>query len=257
MSGITFLSNNLFDNATLSLTTGTENAQFPLSNLKNDSPSIKFRGIGNTAVILIDLLTTRDIDYVGVCGDPSDLFLINSASFKTSLTTDFSLSPSYNITLSNEHSIGYRQITEVTHRYVQLTIIGSGGFTELGKVFVGKALNIPLNSLSISSFSYGYKDKSIVRKNRYDQRFIDQLNTIKFLGGQIEYCTKDEQEDIDDMLIRHGQALPLWMIVDQDEEAMNSGQYKLTIYGYLNSDIEWSSAGGQLYSTSIEIGQAI
>lgn len=257
MSGITFLSNNLFDNATLSLTTGMENAQFPLSNLKNDSPSVKFRSLGSTAVILIDLLTTQDIEYVGIASDPADLFLITSASFKTSTTTDFSLSPSHSIPISNEHSIGYKQITIVNHRYVELTLVGSGGFAELGKVFIGESINIPQNSLSISSFSYGYKDKSVIKRNKYDQRFIDKLNTVKTLGGDIEFCTKDEQEAIDDMLIRHGQALPLWMIVDQEEEAMNAGQFKLAIYGYMDTDIQWSASGGQLYSTTIDIGQAI
>jgi hypothetical protein len=257
MSGITFLSNNLFDNATLSLTTGSENAQFPLSNLKNDSPSVKFRSVGSTAVILIDLLTTQDIEYVGIASDPADLFLITSASFKTSTTTDFSSSPSYSISISNEHSLGYRQITTVNHRYVELTLVGSGGFTELGKVFVGEGINIPQNSLSISSFSYGYKDMSEIKKNKYAQRFINKLNTVKTLGGDIEFCTKEEQELIDDMLIRHGKNLPFWMIVDPNEDAMNAGNFKLAIYGYMESDIKWSSSGGQLYSTGIDMDQAI
>lgn len=257
MSGISFLSENHFDIATLSLTTGTENAQFPLVNLKNDSPSVKFRGVGNTAVILIDLLTTRDIDYVAICADPNESFLISSASFKTSLTTDFSLSPVNNITLSFEQGIGYKQITEVTHRYVQLTITGTGGFTELGKVFVGKAINIPQNSLSISSFKYGYEDRSVIKSNRYGQKFIDKLNSVKILGGDIEYCTKSEQEIIDDMLIYHGQNKPIWMLVDEANEAMNSGEYKLTIYGYIENEIMWSANGGQIYSTGVNIKQAI
>jgi hypothetical protein len=36
MSGVNFLSENLIDNATLSLTTGTENSQFPLSSKRNN-----------------------------------------------------------------------------------------------------------------------------------------------------------------------------------------------------------------------------
>jgi hypothetical protein len=257
MSGITFLSRNLFDNATISLTTGTENSQFPLVNLKNDSPSVKFRSVGSTAVVLIDLLTTQAIDHVAIAADPADLFLISSATFKTSTTTDFSMSPTNTITLSSEHSIGYKSITEVTHRYVELTIVGSGGFAELGKVFVGKAINIPQNGISISSFSYGYDDKSVIKKNKYDQRFIDRLNTVKSLGGSIEYCTKAEQEEIDDMLIRHAKSVPIWVITDPDSEAMNEGQYKLAIYGYLDNQIKWSASGGQLYSTSIDVSQAI
>jgi hypothetical protein len=257
MSGITFLSENFVDSANLSLTTGTENSQFPLVNLKNDSPSIKFRSVGSTAVVVIDLLTTRDLDYVALVADPIDSFKISSASIKTSLTNDFTLSTAIPVSLSVAQAIGYVNFTEVTHRFIELTLVGSGGFAEIGKVFAGKGLNIPLNSISISSFKYGYTDNSTVRKNDYGQKFIDKTNQVKNLGGTIEHCTKDEQELIDDMLIRHGKTYPMWMLIDQNEEAMNDGQFKLTIYGYNEAGLEWSADGGQLFTTSIEIKQAI
>jgi hypothetical protein len=257
MSGLSFLSENLTDTATFSMTTGTENAQFPLENLKNDSPSVKFRGVGSTSVIVIDLLVTRDINYVAVAADPLESFQITSASFKTSATTNFSLSPSYSIDLSMEQTIGFKNITEVSHRYVELTLIGSGGFTELGKIFVGKAINIPLNSVSIDSFKYSIKDKSVIRQNKYSQKFIDVINQVKTLSGTIQYCTKDEQEELDDLFIRHGQAYPLWIILDENSEAMNEGKFKLTMYGYFETDPSWSADGGQLYTASMEMSQAI
>lgn len=257
MSGITFLSENLFDTASLSLTTGSENAQFPLENLKNDSPSIKFRSVGATAVILIDLLATRDIDYVAVAADPLTSFLINSASVKTSSTTDFSASMAHAIDLSEEQAIGFVNLDEVSHRYVELTLVGSADFTELGKVFIGKGLNIPLNSFSIGSFKYKTRDRSSTRENKYGTKFTDVLNQQKDLGGTIQYCTKDEQEQIDDMMIRHGQAYPLWLILDSQNQAMNNGKFKLTIYGYLETDPEWKADGGQLYSVDMLLRQAI
>lgn len=257
MSGITFLSQNYFDDASLSMTTGTENAQFPLTNLQNDSPSIKFKGIGSTSVIVIDLGVTRDIDTVAIAADPQTSFLISSASFKTSTSTDFSLSPSYSIDLSMEQTIGFKQITEVSHRYVQLTLVGSGGSTELGRVFVGKAINIPLNSFSVSSFKYAYNDRSTIKENKYGQRFIDEYNSTKILAGTIEFCTKDEQEELDDMFIYHGQNKPVWLILDSNSDAFNEGKFKLTIYGYFNNEISWSAAGGQLYNISVEVRQTI
>lgn len=257
MSGISFLSENLFDDAQLTLTTGSENAQFPLVNLKNDSPSVKFRSVGSTAVIEVDLLATRDIEYVAVCADPGAGFLITSATFKTSATNDFSLSTSYNIDLSNQQQIGFKKISTVSHRYVEITLTASGGFTELGKIFIGSAINIPQNSISIGSFEYGYNDRSVVRQNKYGQKFIDKLNTTKTLGGSIEFCTKEEQEIIDNMMIEKGESYPFWMIVDENSDAMNDGNFKLMIYGYAEGDLKWSAAGGQLYSTSIKMKQAI
>lgn len=257
MSGISFLADNLYDDADVILTTGAENAQFPLTNLKNDSPSVKFRSVGSTAVLEIDLLVTRDIQYVAIAADPGAGFLISSASFKTSATNDFSLSTVHNIDLSSQQTIGFKKIATVGHRYVEITLNGSGGFAEIGKIFIGEALNIPLNSLSIGSFKYGYKDQATIRRNKYGQKFINTLNKIKSLGGTIEFCTKDEQESIDDMLIEKGESYPIWMIVDEDSEAMNEGNFKLTIYGYVEGDLSWSAAGGQLYSTSINVVQAI
>lgn len=257
MSGISFLSENLVDDATLSLTTGTENAQFPLVNIKNDSPSVKFRSVGATAVIVFDLLVTRDIQYVALAADPGAGFLITSASFKTSVTTDFSLSSANTIDLSNQQGIGFKKISTVNHRYVQLTLVGSGGFAEIGKVFIGTSVNLPQNSLSIGSFKYGYNDRSVVRSNKYGQKFIDRLNTTKYLGGTIEFCTQAEQEELDNMLLDKGESYPLWMIVDEESDAMTDGNFKLTIYGYVEGDLEWNASGGQLYSTSINIKQAI
>lgn len=257
MSGITFLSDNLYSEASVSLTTGTENAQFPLSNLKNDSPSVKFRSIGSTAVLLIDLLATRDIDHVAIAADPIESFLITSASFKTSITTDFSLSTSHTIDLSVEQAIGFKSITQVSHRYVELTLIGSGGFTEIGNIFIGKGVNLPLNSYSISSFKYSYSDQANIRRNKYGQRFIDTRNNIKSISGTIEYCTKDEQETLDNMLLEHGQSYPLWVVLDPGSEAINDGKYKLTMYGYMENEISWSASGGQLYTIQIDMRQAI
>jgi hypothetical protein len=247
MSGLIFLSENYTDTADFSLTTGTENAQFPLENLRNDSPSVKFRSIGSTAVILMDLGMTRDIDYIAIA----------AVSVKTSTTTDFSLSTSYPITLSVSQTTGYVQMTEVSHRYVQLTLVGSGGFAELGKVFVGKGIELEFNSLSIDSFNYNSVDRSEVSQNKYGQKFVNVLNKQKEISGSIQYCTKAEQEIVDDVLARHGQSYPLWIIVDKNSDGMNDGANKLSIYGYNEDDIKWSAVGGQHYNISLSIKQAI
>jgi hypothetical protein len=257
MSGISFLSENYTDSGVFSLLSGTENAQFPLENLRNDSPGVKFRSVGSTSVILIDLQTTRNINYLAVAADPLDSFLVSSVKIKTSTTTDFSLSTEHNIPLSVEQAIGYMAVTAVSHRYVRVELTGSGGFSEIGKIFVGEAINLPLNSFSISSFQYSVKDASAIQKNEYGQRFINNLNQIKELSGTIQYCTKAEQETLDDMLIRHGKRYPLWIILDEASEAMNSGNFKLSMYGYLDKDPQWKADGGQLYTVDIEMSQAI
>jgi len=257
MSGINFLSDNFFKDATKTLTTGTENAQFPVSNLDNDSPSVKFRSNGNTVILEVDLQQTRDIDTLALVGDPTSAFGMTTVTYKTSVTTDFTLSPINVVTLDPSQNMGLSYITEVTHRYVEISFIGQGSYVELGHIFIGKRINLTQNSFSISSFGYGYNDRSKVRTSEYGQKFINELPLVKSLSGTMEFCTKAEQETLDDMFIKHGKHEPLWVIVDKDSEAINEGATKLTAYGYMGGVPSWSASGGQTYNADIEIVAAV
>lgn len=257
MSGINFLSDNYYYQGTKSITTGTANAQFPLTNLDNVSPSVKFRSTGNSVVLEIDLLQVRDIDTVAVIGDPTDTFGMTSVSYKTSVTNDFSLSTVNNLTMWSQYNMGYSYINSVSHRFVEITFTGQGSYVEVGHIFIGKRISLTQNNISLESFNYGYEDQSQVRSNRYGQKFIDELPMIKTLSGSIEFCTKDEQETLDNMFIEHGKHQPLWIIIDKDGVGMNDGEAKLTLYGYLDSMPVWSANGGQHYSTSLKVEEVI
>lgn len=256
MAGINFLSDNLFKSANVTITTGTANAQFPVSNLQNDSPSIKFRSTGNTVVLEIDLQQLSDIDTLTVIGDPTETFGMTAVTYKTSVTTDFSGSPVYSVTLDPTQNMGYSYITQVTHRFVEVTFTGQGSYVELGGIFIGQRVNIEQNNLSIASFNYGYSDKADTSESPYGQKFINERLLQKSISGTLEYCTKSEQQTLDDLYIKHGRHEPLWMIVDKDGDAINNGDTKLTIYGYFNRIPVWSASGGQTYNSTIRIKAA-
>jgi len=256
MSGITFLSDNHVDDAVISVTAGSANSQYPVSNLQNDSPSIKFQSTGTTVTVLIDQVTTRDVDTIALVGDPTGTLGITSAVFKSSVTTDFSLSTAIPIVLSAEFNMGLSYITETSDRYWQIEFTGST-FSEVGNIFIGKRINLPQNSISIASFKYGHEDQSTVRSNEYGQKFIDSRNLIKSLGGNIQLCTKDETETLDDMFKSHGTTKPIWVVLDLNNEAMNDGQWRLSMYGYLDKMPGWTAAGGQLYNTVLEMMEVI
>lgn len=256
MAGISFLSNNFVDSSVVSLTTGTENSQFPLDNIKNQATAVKFRSLENSIVVVFDLQQTRTIDTIAIHGDTNDSLGLTTASVKTSLTTDFSGATAIPITLSAEHIMGYEYITEVSHRYVELTLTGTGVYAEVSNVFVGQRVELLQQNISIASFGYGFSDKSTKSSNKYGQQFIDARNKIKTLSGEIQYCIKSEQEELDDMFLRHGMSVPLWLIIDKDSSGMNDGQYKLTSYGYFEKMPTWSASGGQTYNTKIKVIQA-
>ena len=254
--GISFLSENLMDQAVLSLTTGTANAQFPLTNIQNEATAIKFRSLENSVVILADLQQTRDIDSFAIHGDSNEEFGLTSVSIKISGTTDFTSSTAIPIAVSGQDIMGYEYITATTGRYVEITLTGSGSFAEVSNIFIGERINLEQNNLSISSFRYGYTDRSKSSTNQYGQVFVDERNILKMLQGRMEFCTKSEQETLDDMFIRHRRVKPLWVIVDKDSNGMNRGNYKLTVYGYLNRVPEWTASGGNHYNATIKVDQA-
>lgn len=256
MSSINFLSENLIDNASLSLTTGTQNAQFPLSNLKNESTSYKFRSLENAVVIQVDLLQQRTIDSVALHGDTNDSLGVTAVSIKTSLTTDFSASSAISLDLSAEERLGFKFFTPVAARYVEVTISGTGSYCEASNIYIGERINLINQNVSIGTFSYGFEDKSSVVENLYGQRFVDKRNSIKRLGGSIEFCIKSEQEVLDNMFSYHGKSKPLWLILDSNGDSIEDGEFKLSIYGYFTSRPRWSASGGQTYNTAIEIEQA-
>lgn len=254
--GISFLSDNLVDSAVIELTTGTANAQFPLANMKIEAAAKKFRSLENDVVIRFDLQETRTIDAIALHGDTNGTLGLTSASVRTSLTTDFSSSTVTSVPLSAEHLMGYVYLESVDHRYVELTLSGTGVFAEVSNIFIGERIELLQQNLSIGSFEYGQIDQSKVAKNDYGQKFIDKRNKIKTLGGNLEFCIKSEQKELDDMFIKHGKSQPLWMIVDKDGAGMIDGEYKLTIYGYMGTRPKWSASGGQTYNCSVDIEQA-
>lgn len=254
--GITFLSENMMKQAVLSLSTGTENAQFPLENIKNDATAVKFRSQENTVVIVADLQQTRTLDSFAVHGDSNEEFGLTSVSIKTSLTTDFSSATAIPIPVSAANLMGYEYFDSVDHRYVEITLTGSGSFAEVSNIFIGERINIEQNNFSIGSFRYANLDQSSTSKNDYGQVFVDERNVLKRLSGSLEFCTKSEQETIDNMVLRHLTKKPLWVIIDKDSEGMNEGQYKLTIYGYFNRSPQWTASGGQHYNLPMQINQA-
>lgn len=257
MSGLNIMYDNFVSSSVVSITTGTENAQFPLSNILDDSPSIKFRSTGNSVVIVFDLQQTRDIDSFVLIGDSTQALAVTAASVKLSSTTDFSLATPTPLAISSQEKMAFVITTQDSKRFVELTLTGNGSFCEIGSFFVGMNTNIPQNGISIDSFSYSHRDLSTTRKNQFGQRFIDKRNKIKLLGGSIDLCTKSEQELLDDLFISVGSTLPVVIFIDTLSEGINNGKFKLTMYGYIVNQPQWSAAGGQLYNTTIQMEQAV
>jgi len=256
MSNIRFLSENLVDNAVITLTQGTANAQFPLANIKNESPSIKFRSNESAIKVQFDMVQTRTVNAIALVGDPQSTLGVTSAVLRYSATTDFSSSPVIPITLSAEFNIGIEFIDDVAARYFEIEFNNST-VCELSNIFIGAQIDLPFQNYSIGSFAYLHTDNSTIRKNEYGQAFVDVRNIQKKIRGRIEYADKTEFEILDDMFKYHGRHKPIWVIVDNQSAAVSNGAYRFSTYGYIEQFPQWQAQGGQHYSCTISIQEAI
>ena len=255
--GIRFFCENYVDGADITVTEGVENIQFPKENLMNSATAKYFRSESTTTKIVLDLQQTAPISCIAIFGNKSGIFGISSASFKTSIGNDFTAATSYNIPLNAQSNMGYVFIDEVSHRYVEITMTGTGSYTELGRVLIGDHFYLPYNNLSIGSFGYGAKDKSVTSENTYGTKFIDKRPEVKTLTGSLEHCTKDEMDNLDDMFIAKGTHEPVFMVMDINGGSFIDSEYKTSVYGYLTSRPQWSASGGQLYTTTIAIDEIV
>lgn len=252
--GIRFLCEDYMETADITVTSGTENAQFPISNVKTPVLGKYARLESNSATIVIDLHQISNIDSFVVLGNPQHTFGFTNVSVKTSPMNDFTSAISYNIPLNAQQNMGYVFLEDpVAHRYVEFTFTGTGSYVEIGRIMIGDHIYLPQNNLSIGTFSYGYTDLSTVSKNQYNQRFIDKRNMVKTLGGSIESCTKEEMDQLDTLFINKGRHEPIFMVTDIGGMSLIDAEHKLSIYGYFENNPSWSAVGGQLYSTSITI----
>lgn len=256
MSGINFLSRNLFDNSEVTVDTGTVNAQFPVSNLFIDSPAKKTRFIDTTVVLVIDLKESTEVDSVAVHGDTNDNLGITGATYRYSINTDFSSSPVNTVTLNAENRLGFSLLeTPVVCRYIELTLTG-GSLVELSNLFIGKRVYMQYQNITKTTFKFDYIDKSNIDTNDYGQVFVDKRNMIKGLSGSIDHALPDEFNQIDEILRRHGKSSPLWIIVDQENGSITEALYRLSIYGYLTKSPQWKKESGLLWNTPISLMQA-
>jgi hypothetical protein len=246
MSCLNFLSENQIDDATLSILTGTENAQFPLSNIKSAFTTKEFRSTGNTVEILVDLLSIQEIDSFAVTGHSLDGLGFTDMNIYGSASTDFSGSTAINIDTNDEHNFGFKLFTGVSFRFWKIEITGTGSFARLSNIFLGKKVD----------FTDTNKDNAKVRKNKYGQRYIDTVNRIKTIKGSLQHLNRNEYDMVNDLFTIHGVNKPLWMIVDPEGVSATDGQFMFSIYGYLRKVSAITMSGFGVYNAAVDMEQA-
>ena len=123
-----FLHNNKVLTADISLSTGTENAQFPLSNIKHDFTTKVIRSYEDTISLVFDLKEILNVDSMMIVGNNITGLFFTSATIQYSGSTNFTGCTEHAINLSQEHNLGYlTHASTNTARYIQLNITNTSG----------------------------------------------------------------------------------------------------------------------------------
>ena len=259
MASIKFLSENEVLTSSISVTTGVESAQFPLDNIKNNFTTKQARvtTIGGTCVLVFQLQTDEVIDTVAVVPDSITGFGYTAASVKTSLTADFTQATPVSIDIDVSLDFGIVTLTDTAPaRFVEITFAGAAGFAEISKVFIGSAVNLD-TSFSRESFSRTVNRNDVVTENPFGNRFVDIRNSRISMQGTLPLITAEQLLIIEDLFARHNGYLPIWVIVDENNDFLNDGKFRLSLYSYFNNIFTHGVVGGGFFNIQLDFVEAI
>lgn len=252
MSCLKIFSGNLIDQATI--TPSSENANFPADNLIDPRRSKVFRSTSNTSSLILDFQETSEIDSIFIVDEPRNGFGISTLSFDLNATSNFT-TPAYSDSLSFSpiHGVGYKIFTQQDYRFARLNLTSSLGYCELSKIFIGK--HIDLGRGPNFNWTYQDKDLSIIKENRYGQRFVDVITRQKSFGLQLSLLNKDQLDQIFELYDSKSNTKPFFVVIGDDTMVNDHRRFAGMVY--FNSIPTITNTSFGRYQLSIQLEEAL
>lgn len=231
---VKFLSNNLVNSSLI--TASSVNAQFPLSNIKDNRRTKVYRSLSNNDSIVFDFGENAPIDSFAIVGDSLNSFGFSTIKLQLNAVNNW-VNPAFEIDIPIDDSFNFASVMfeKVNYRFARLVVSSSLGYCELANLFIGKATTLDSNDIS---YPLQYKQTTLKNEttNQLGQKFIDAYGTQKSFAGSINTLTIDEIDIILDMLDLNSTTKPMFVIFDSDNILNNTN--RLNGYYYLTSDSE-------------------
>lgn len=247
-----FYSNNLIDNSTM--TASSENLNFPPSNLKDPRRTKVFRTLTNSDTLILDFQETSEIDSIFIVDEPRNGFGVSTLSFDLNATSNFT-SPAYSdsLTFSTTHGVGFKSFPIQNYRFCRISLTSTLGYCELSKVFIGKAIDLGKGP----NFSWSYQDKdlSIVKENRYGQRFVDIITRQKQVNMAFSLLNKDQLDKIFQIYDEKSNTKPFFFSVGCSTMINDPNRFAGMVY--LNSIPVITNTSFGRYSLSMTLEEAM
>jgi len=251
---IKFYSGNLVDQATI--TASTENALFPLSNLKDPRRTKVYRSTTNSDEIVFDFQETSEINSCFLVDNPFDGFGVSTLLLQMNGTNSWgSPAATESLAIDTQFGMGLNDFTTThSYRFARLVATSSLSYCEISKLFIGKSIDL-LNGKSINyGWNIVYKDNSRTVENRYGQRFTDVINRQKQINISLSNLSKDQLDQIFEINDDKGTSKPFFVRIGCTPMINNVERFSGMVY--LSSAPQITNTFFNNYSLSMTLEEA-
>lgn len=245
--GTKFFGLNLADSALI--TTSSENAQFPASNIKDPRRTKTFRTTSGSGWVVFDFGEAVDIGSFLICDDNKIGFNLSSLTFKVNNANSWG-SPMFSSAVTLDYDFGFGYVSSpapLFARYARIEFASIDSYCEISKVFIGEAADIQTDVTYPIDFQQNNLAK--ISKNRFGQRFIDEIGSAKSLSVSLAYLTKDEMDAVFETLDYCSTTKPIWIVFESIEITNNNN--RIGGYYYLTDDPKMQYVVGNFWNLSL------
>jgi len=201
---------NLLDNSVI--TTSTENALFPKTNLLDNRRTKVYRSISSFDNILFDLGETQEVNHIFIVANKRSGFGISTAKIQFNATANFTNPASeFDIVINPKYDYVYLEIPLQKYRFANLVLTSTLPYCEVSSVYIGKSLDLKRSI----NFNWSIKDDELSTKqtNRYGQVFTDLISRQKTISFSMSNLPKEDLTLLNKVFDIHGESLPVYIII--------------------------------------------
>lgn len=250
MSCTKFYFNNLALDAVL--TPETENAQFPAENIQDARRTKIFRSTTNSDHIYFDFGSAEPVDSCFLVGHTLDGLGFTTATLELNNVATWTSGAiaTITLTLDTANNLAFGElVASVNARYAKLILNSTLGYCEVSKIFIGVGENLGTENDFSYPLNVTFANNSTIQKNRYGQRFVDEINEQKKFSGDLKTMTNAEVEVIHDLARQNSNTKPFFLRISNvnvftDNDRVNG-------YYYLTSEPQFTYESGGFWNVSL------
>lgn len=228
------------------ITATSENAQFPISNLKETFRSKVFRSLSNADYLVFDFGYPMKIDAVMIVDDPMRgnklltciVKLDNDPAFGSAIEQEMTLDP-----VNGFSSVSFESIPNM--RYMKIEMTSAAGYCEIAKIFAGAKMPLSDDVDFALPFNFSMVNNASLSSNKFGQVFADEINSYIKFSSSLKVLDKNELDGALAILKYSGNTRPIWVLFDGilNNSNMLSGYYRVSTQNptpNLDSSLYWN-----------------